>query len=182
MNEIRSAKHAHFIGIDRKVADSAAFKSLSPIARALYLDLRRQFNGYNNGQIAAVLEGTKDRPGLARFGWAPRTVFKFLNILLEHGLIEKTRLGGIASMSKTCSLYAFTDMPVVENREKGIAGSMASLAYLRFTPKERVKGTRQKKSLDACGARIDARGARTQMHAVPIDPLTDARGARSDFP
>lgn len=43
------ASYANFIGIRRSVADSAAFMTLSQMARALYVDLRRQFNGHNNG-------------------------------------------------------------------------------------------------------------------------------------
>lgn len=170
MNGRGRASHADFIGISRKVADSPAFGTLPPIARALYVDLRRQFNGYNNGQIAAVIKGTKDHPGLAAFGWASRTVFKFINTLIEHGLIERTRQGGINYLSKTCSLYAFTDLAVAANKEKNIAGSLPSLAYRSFTPKERVKRTRQKKVLAARGAYIAACGAVTK-------PSTTARGA-----
>jgi hypothetical protein len=107
-------------------------------------------------------------------------VFKCIAVLLEHGLIEKTRQGGIASMSKTCTLYAFTDLPVVGNKEKGIEGAMASLRYLQFTPSEPSRRTRQKRSLDAHGAVIDARGARTQLHAVPTGPSIDACRAVSD--
>jgi hypothetical protein len=177
-----SAKHADFIGTTRKVADSPAFKALPPIARALYFDLRRQYNGHNNGQIAAVLEGTEDRPGLAAYGWPPRSVFKYIKVLVEHHLIEKTRQGGIGAMSKICSLYAFTDSPVMANKEKGIPGSTASLAYLNFTPKERAQRTRQKKVQGAHGARIAARGAGTQVHAVPTDSPTSACGAACDFP
>ena len=171
------ARHADFIGINRKVAESPAFTSLPPIARALYLDLRRQYNGHNNGQIAAVLEGTPDRPGLIAYGWAKRSVFKFVKMLIEHGLIEKTRQGGIAAMSKICSLYAFTDAPVVANKEKGISGSMASLAYLRFVPKVRTKRTRRKKTQSAPHALIAARGARCKVHAVPTDRVQVACGA-----
>lgn len=175
------ASHADFIGISRRVANSPAFMALPAIARALYFDLRRQFNGYNNGVIAAVLEGTEDRPGLAAYGWPPRSVFKYIKVLLDHHLIEKTRQGGIGAMSKICSLYAFTDLPVVVSKEKGIPGSMASLAYLNFTPKEQVKRTRQKKPQAARGAYIAARGACTQVHAVPTDPPVTARGAAFDF-
>ncbi len=123
------ATHADFIGIPRFVADSQAFKSLSPMARALYLDLRRQHNGHNNGQIAAVDAGTLLSPGLTGYGWAHSSVHKFLKVLREHGLIEQTRQGGIASMSRTCSLYAFTDAPTVEHKEKGVRGSQPTHAY-----------------------------------------------------
>lgn len=174
----KSASYSDFIGIPRKVADSEAFRSLPPIARALYVDLRRQHNGYNNGQIAAVLKGTEDRPGLQAFGWAPRTVYKSLKKLIAHGLIERVRQGGIDHLSKTCSLYAFTDLAVVANKEKGIAGAMPSLAYLQFTPPPlSAPRTRKKRSQAAPDASIAARGARTQLHAVPSDPLIAARGA-----
>jgi len=177
-----SARHADFIGVPRGLARSRAFIDTPPLGRALYFDLRRQYNGHNNGQIAAVLEGTEDRPGLAAYGWPARSVFKYLKVLLDHGLIERTRQGGIGALSKTCSLYAFTDLPVVANKEKGIAGSQASLAYLNFTPKERVQRTRQKQTQGACGAYIAARGAGTQLHAMPSDRLTTARDAACDLP
>lgn len=138
------ATYADFIGIPRKVADSPAFRSLPPIARALYVDLRRQHNGFNNGQIAAVDKGTGERPGLAYYGWPHSSVHKNLKLLLEHGLIEKTRQGGIGAMSRTCSLYAFADLLVVGNPQKGIRGAQASLAYLSFKPNEQPEPSREK--------------------------------------
>lgn len=174
------ASHADFIGIPRRVANSAAFIALPPIARALYVDLRRQHNGRNNGQIAAVLKGTPDHPGLTSLGWPARSVFKFLGLLIEHGLIEKTRQGGIDYLSHICTLYAFTDLPVVANKEKGIAGAPASLTYLGFSPKERPRRTRKRHIEAARGAHIDASSAHTKMHAVPSKPPVRARGAVSD--
>jgi hypothetical protein len=174
----RGIGHADFIGIERRVADSAAFTSLPPIARALYLDLRRQFNGRNNGQISAVLIGSDSAPGLCGYGWPARTVFKYLTILVEHGLIEKTRQGGIAAMSKTCTLYAFTDIPTAACMAKGIAGAMASRAYASFVPKEPAP---RKRKEDAQHAAIDAPGAHTQLHAVPSASPTTAPRASNAF-
>lgn len=123
------ASHSLFIGIPRSVADSPAFTSLPSWARALYVDLRRQHNGYNNGDICAA-DGL-----LVPYGWAHSTIHKGLKYLIGHGLIEKTRQGGIASMSRTPTLYAFTDIPVVANPSKGVNGAMASWAYKQFNPK-----------------------------------------------
>lgn len=173
------ASHADFIGIERRVADSAAFKTLPAIARALYLDLRRQLNGRNNGQIGAFLQGSEDRPGLAAYGWPARTVFKLLRVLIEHGLIEKTRQGGIGAMSKTCTLYAFTDLPTVEHKEKGVRGAQASRAYASFIPTERTP--RQRKQA-APRASTHAPRASTQVHRVPRTALTTAPRAVSNFP
>lgn len=131
------ASYKNFIGIPRAVADTAAYKSLTPFARALYFDLRRQHNGGNNGDICAA-DGV-----LRQYGWAHSTIHKFLKELVAHLLIKQTRQGGIACMSKIPSLYGFTDIPIVPNPVKGIKGAMPDLAYLRFIPDSNHRGAVQ---------------------------------------
>lgn len=140
------ARYVDFIGIERRVADSEAFISLSALARALYVDLRRQFNGRNNGDICAADYFLKP------YGWAHSSIHKGLKELLAHGLIEKTRQGGIGAMSRTPSLYAFTDLPVMANPQKGIKGAQPSLAYRQFpllaapTPGKQIEGAARERS------------------------------------
>jgi hypothetical protein len=169
----RRASYTDFIGIPRKVADSPAFRSLPQIARALYVDLRRQHNGHNNGQIAAVDRGNEASPGLAYYGWSHSSVHKNLKILLEHGLIEKTRQGGIGVMSKTCTLYAFTDLAIAAHTGKGIKGAQPSLAYMQYVPKDRERRVR-KKVEGPRGASLSTRRALSQVHAVTSTPPTSA--------
>jgi hypothetical protein len=133
------ASHANFIGIERCVADSEAFISLSQLATKLYVDLRRQYNGRNNGDISIADSVLKP------YHWSHSSVHKGLTELIEHGLILRTRKGGVTSQEKgTPSLYAFTDLPVMANPDKGIRGSAPSLAYLDFKPAPKVP--RKKKS------------------------------------
>ena len=40
-----------FVQIHYSLMDTAAWKSLKPAHRALYLELKRQYNGYNNGRV-----------------------------------------------------------------------------------------------------------------------------------
>lgn len=134
------ATHVNFIGLPRKVANSLAFTSLSPLARALYMDLRRQYNGRNNGDICAA-DGI-----LGPYGWSHSTIHKLLKELQLHCLIRKTRQGGIASMSKMPTLYGFSDIPTMANPAKGIAGAMADLTYLQFVPEMNACRTAQKNS------------------------------------
>ena len=142
------ATHALWIGTPRSVADSAAFTTLDPLARALYFDLRRQHNGRNNGDICAA-DGN-----LEQYGWSHSTIAKYLKQIVEHGLMIKTRQGGIGALSRTPTLYGFTDAPIVANPAKGIAGSMPSLAYRNFEPlPPKPKRVREKKS---------------KVHAVPM--------------
>jgi hypothetical protein len=112
-----------FIGIPLGVAASEAFKSLPAWCRALYLDLRRQFNGFNNGRIAAT------DTILGPLGWSHSTVHKGLDLLIEHKLIERVRRGGLGQRGKKCSLYAFMDETVEEDEERGIRARLPILAY-----------------------------------------------------
>lgn len=115
-------------GIPEAVMDSPGFKSLSPTYRALYVDLRRQFNGYNNGQIVAT------EAFLRPLGWARSTIIEGVVQLQRHGLIEKTRQGGIASNSKVCTLFAFTDLFAPANKAKGTPNVSASYAFKHYVP------------------------------------------------
>jgi hypothetical protein len=118
-----------FLGVGFNILDSPAFVTLPPLGRALYFDLRRQLKGVvNNGLIAAT------ETELDRYGWPRSTVKKYLPMLVERGLMEKTRQGGIAYMSKICSLYGFTDYPIVDAPTKRIEGKPATLAFRDWKP------------------------------------------------
>lgn len=147
------ATHANFIGIPRQVADSAAYVYLPHWVRALYVDLRRQYNGRNNGDICAA-DGV-----LGQYGWSHSTIHKGLKRLVAHGLIEKSRQGGIGSMSRTPTLYAFTDTPIVPNPAKGIRFAQASWAYRSFIPKAAEL---------LCKNKAKVHGVTAKVHAVDI--------------
>lgn len=148
----KRASYVNFIGIERSVADSPAFISLPAQARALYVDLRRQFNGKNNGDICAA------DSVLSPYGWAHSSIAKNLLLLVKHGLIVKTRQGGIGAMSRTPTLYGFTDLSIVANPSKGIAGAMPSLAYREFKPDARMESTSTRTKKQIGGSRGDNYG------------------------
>lgn len=140
-NKMRGrASHANFIGIERLVADSAAFKSLPPIARALYLDLRRQFLPWRNGDISAA-DGI-----LQQYGWSHSTIHKYLKILVKHQLLIRTRNGGIGTMSRITTLYAFADQAIAEIAGKGIKAAPPSIAYKTYVPAEKLRRTRNRRA------------------------------------
>lgn len=161
------ASYSNFIGIPRVVADSAAFISLPSWVRALYVDLRRQHYGHNNGDICAA-DGL-----LKRYGWAHSTIHKGLKQLIAHGLIEKTRQGGIASMSKIPTLYAFTDIPTVASPSKGINGACASWAYKSFEQQQPVKFTIKKGKVSVVNEKVSGGDFQPSFLRLPaIDKYT----------
>lgn len=92
-----------FLALPGVILDSAAYLSLSAHAVKLLLDLGAQYRGSNNGDLSAAWSPMHLR------GWKSRdTLGKALKELLESGLIEMTRQGGLHK----CSLYALTWQPI----------------------------------------------------------------------
>ena len=112
------------------VADTAAYCSLSAHAQKLWHDLLLQYNGSNNGHIAAILTQ------LAKRGWTNGTLYRALDELQKKGFIVRTRQGGIGAMKKICSLYRFTHLVTFTNPEIGIRKSGPTNDYKNWKPEE----------------------------------------------
>lgn len=165
------ATRAAFIGIPCHVADSQAFIALSQMARALYVDMRRQYNGRNNGDICAA------DTVLASYGWAHTSIHKGLKAIIAHGLMVQTRRGGIGARSNTCSLYAFTDRPIIANPATGVAAAAPSYAYRAFQPKTKPK--RKRKS--TVKAQSERQGTQHAFSTATIPPLTGTIAPQPDL-
>ena len=131
--------------IPHEVTDGPAWRVLSFSAKALYVDLRAKLRSTNNGNINATLSEMKHR------GWASSaTLARALQQLERMGFIAKTRQGGIAAMSKVCSLYRFTDLPVYEQPKQKIGAIESTFEYRRFDSlreaKETINSTENKTS------------------------------------
>ena len=88
---------------------SAAYKSLSGRAKALLTDLTMQFNGRNNGDLTTGFKYMHEQ------GWRSRdTIEGAKRELLDKGLIEQTRQGGLGF----ASLYAVTWLSIDECKGK----------------------------------------------------------------
>lgn len=110
-----------------EVTDSPAWRVLSYSAKALYADLRATVRQTNNGNIDCTLSVMKHK------GWRSQpTLTRALRQLEVLGFIAKTRQGGIAALSKHCSLFRFTDLPVYEQPKQGVSAKDATHDYRRF--------------------------------------------------
>lgn len=101
-----------FVAFPHALLDSAAFKSLSPAAVKLLLDLASQYRGTNNGDLALTFSTMRGR------GWrSTATLNRAKRELLDAGLIELTRQGGLAQGRRIPSLYALTWQPINECKD-----------------------------------------------------------------
>jgi hypothetical protein len=88
-----------FTAIPHAVQDCANWRQCSGTGIKLLLDLARQYNGRNNGDLSAALSL------LRPFGWnSPDTVGNALRELRHYGFLLLTRQGGLHGPS----LYALT--------------------------------------------------------------------------
>jgi hypothetical protein len=84
--------------------DSLAFTQLNGWATKLVVDLARQYNGRNNGDLSA------EWSRMCRRGWNSKgTLYQAIKDVLEAGLILQTRQGG---RGIGVSLYALTWQPI----------------------------------------------------------------------
>lgn len=84
--------------------DSENYQSLNGNALRLLLDLARQYNGRNNGDLCA------SRSVLKKRGWnSNNSIHRALVELETRGWIIGTKVGGLGM---GCSLYAITWFPI----------------------------------------------------------------------
>ena len=92
-------EHGRFAGIPHAVMEHACFTTLGHPAVRLLLELAKQYNGHNNGDLTAAYKVMRKR------GWKSRdTVDGAVRELMHHWLILKSRQGG----KNACNLYALT--------------------------------------------------------------------------
>ena len=101
----RSKKRGKFVALGDGMLTSEAWRSLSGSAIRYYVELRRQFNGTNNGAIHLSLEEAKKRLGMAK-----DTALRAQNELADKGFIRKIKPGGFHQ--RLATTWALTDEPV----------------------------------------------------------------------
>ena len=98
-----------FVRIPHHVINHEHFRSLSPRATKLLIDLLAQYRGYNNGDLAATLKMMQER------GWnSSDQLQKAKNELIEKDVIIVARQGG----RNKAGLYAVTFFPIDECKGK----------------------------------------------------------------
>jgi hypothetical protein len=129
-------KKRRYVSIDDAVFNSVAFKTLPAQAAKLWLDLRTQFNGRNNGRIVATLSKLRQR------GWNSNdTLKRARDELVRRGLLRYTRRCG-PNVFHRASMLAFTDLPIPDNEEEGVGASGATHDYKKWQPEPKPKKKR----------------------------------------
>lgn len=119
----RSKAGGHFVRLDSFMMESAAWRSLTPAARAVYIEVRRRFNGHNNGWLALSV-----RDAAGRCNCNKDTARKALSTLQERGFIECVTPGGFTRKVRHATEWRLLD----ERCDK--TGALPSKAFMRWRP------------------------------------------------
>jgi len=103
------ATYKQFMGIPKQVLESDSYKLLNAWSVKVIVDIAKQFNGNNNGDLCASWSIMKDQ------GWkSPSTLNKAVIEAQERGFIVLTRQGG----RNKASLYGVTWYPIDDCKGK----------------------------------------------------------------
>lgn len=118
-----------------------AFRSLKPIPRAVYVELRRRFNGSNNGQIAC----------------SQRDLVKWVRCSKDSAgaaLVELEQKGFIKCSQPGSFTYKIRHAPTWILTEEALGDAPATRDFVRWEPKETKPGP--KRRTDRPGTRTEA--------------------------
>jgi len=146
----------NFVQLPHCVIDAENWTRCGGSATRLLLELARQYNGHNNGDLCAAMSVLKPR------GWRSADVLRHALVELRHyGFIELTRQGGM----HRASLYALAWKPIdpCGGKLDVPAANTASHAYRTPKPPYRRPKRGAKASPESgersAGSRINRRAA-----------------------
>jgi hypothetical protein len=126
----RSGKRRKFVMLEHYLLDCSAWLDLSTNARCVYIDLRRRYNGKNNGFIAFSA-----RDAGAALNRSHHTGNRALAELVDHGLIAVTENSDFNRKVKLARCYRLTE---VRDDRPG-ASAIATKEFLRWQAPEKTK-------------------------------------------
>ena len=89
---------------------SNAWSSLKPAPRALYIELKRQYNGFNNGKVFLSQRDASERLNINR-----STVGRYFKELIDKGFLVETQGHCLGSQGNgKAAHYALTELPLNE--------------------------------------------------------------------
>lgn len=148
----RRKKAGHFVQLEHYLLDTLAYRTLTPNARAVYVELKRRFNGRNNGTLALSARDAGDAIGATH-----HTGARALLELQEHGFIEITEESDFKRKVHVARAYLLTEYP----DDRPGRSRIASKAFLKWLPKPGSKSKTQSHRCDTTVAQVRHERAKT---------------------
>lgn len=112
-----------FVALERYLLDSAAWRFLTPVARAAYVEIAMLYRGDNNGRLVMSCRMLADGLGVSK-----DTASRALKRLIEVGLIEPVKKGAFSLKARHAAEYRLTAFRC------DVTGAPPSKAFMRWRP------------------------------------------------
>lgn len=108
------------------VMNTAAWQALTPIERCIYLEVKKRFNGVNNGEIGL---GAREAGNAINVGRS--TANRALKRLVALGFIEAAKLSGFNRKDRVATEWLLTEY------KNDITGELAKKTFVNWRPYEK---------------------------------------------
>ena len=145
----RSRKRGKFVALGEGLVTSEAWRALGGSAIRYYIELRRRFNGRNNGELHLSLVEAERLLGMGR-----HTVMRAQHELVEKGLIQCMQKGGFRQRlattwaltdeptGKTPPTHSYKDWRLLRNGDVTVTSQSRARKSISSVPKEHPIGCR----------------------------------------
>lgn len=137
-----------FIMIDGYVKRCAAWKALTPVERAVYLEVKWRYDGMNNGRIGLGLRELANEINMGR-----DTAGRALDALVRYGFIVKTKASAFNVKNRKVAEWRLTEYPC------DVTGELPTKTFMRWEPTKKQQ----------------SHPSDTQSHASDCDPEKEER-------
>ena len=114
-----------FVALPHYMLRSAAWRSLSPVARSVFIELAAIYNGGNNGRLALSVRDAADRMGCSK-----TTAARAFGELTQTGFIDLCSRGHFDRKTPHAAEYRLTMHPCDRSSER------ASKRFMSWHPEE----------------------------------------------
>lgn len=125
----RRQKSPPFVMLPRWVVRSPAWRSLGPVERAVYLELRDRFNGHNNGSIGLGCREAAEAVNVGR-----NVANRALKVLEQVGLIEAATKGAFRQNGRRATDWLLTELPDDRTGHAALKTFMARRDQKKLSP------------------------------------------------
>ena len=161
-----------YVHLDGYMLDSDAWKALKPIARAVYIALKRRFRSRGKGKSNNGYISMSRREAASQTGFSESAMHNAFPDLIEKGFIKITRESAFNMKDARAREYSLTEFPVGDR--------LPTKDFLRWLPEKQNTGAPE--TPDGCvGNTRDTKPDNQKVHTVrstgaPETPVTRGNG------
>lgn len=93
VNKVKKVTRPYIL-IEKRLLDAPQWVQIKQVGRDIYIELKRNYNGFNNGGLICAYTFLRKK-----YGYGYKTISKGFKALMQHELIELTERGELEGLS-----------------------------------------------------------------------------------